>query len=315
MALPTQQLLRQGPVLAALGGTVMRAMWSLAHAGRTSSGAAPATEYPGPLLTATLPPRPRALVNDYVRRMGGDPAWYRDTVPAHLFPQWTFPLAARALGALPYPMWRVVNAGCRLEQHAPLPSNKPLQLSARIESLDDDGRRVLIAQRLVTGTDEHPEAVVAHVFAFVPKAAPRAPSGDATQRAKKAPPTVPVDARELAFWSLRAQAGLEYAMLTGDVNPVHWLPRYARAFGFRSAILHGFATLARAVEGLNRAQLCGDASALRRLDVRFTTPLALPARAGLYVRGQQLWVAPALGGAAYLEGTFETRPAGGTHHG
>ena len=304
MSLPAQHLRHQGPVLAALAETLARALWS--QADKRPGASAMHASTPGPTLTATLPPRPDALVHDYVRRMGGDPAWYKGTVPPHLFPQWSFPLAARTLRALPYPMWRVVNAGCRLEMRAPLAANKPLHLSARIESIDDDGRRVLIRQRVATGTDEEPEAIVAHLFAFVPTARPERSSGTAN----KVRPSVPADVRELAFWSLRPEAGLEYAMLTGDVNPLHWAPAYARAFGFRGAILHGFATLARAIEGLNRARFSGDAGRLSTVDVRFKRPLVLPARVGLYTREQALWVGDAPGGGAYLEGTFGTHDAG-----
>lgn len=320
-------------MLSALAQTAARALWSKARgaAQRTAAGAnragpnragpnragpnrtepTAAAAYPSPELRETLPARPQALVRDYVRRVGGDPAGYKGTVPAHLFPQWGFPLAARTLHGLPYPMLRVVNAGCRLEMRAPLPAGEPLQVRARIESLDDDGRRAVIEQRIVTGTAQEPEAVVAHLFAFVPLTDPK--KGEAG--VKKPRSRVPIDARELAFWSLRADAGLEFAMLTGDLNPVHWVPAYARAFGFKSAILHGFSTLARAVEGLNRALFCGDTTRLASLDVRFTRPLVLPARVGLYVRDHALWVGDAPGGGAYLEGTFTTLDRAGANHG
>ena len=60
---------------------------------------------------------------------------------------------------------------------------------------------------------------------------------------KREPSRVPGDARELSFWNLSASAGLEFAKLTGDFNPIHWVPAYARASGFRNVILHGFATM------------------------------------------------------------------------
>ena len=118
---------------------------------------------------------------------------------------------------------------------------------------------------------------------------------------------MPVDAREIAFFKLGADAGLDFAKLTGDFNPVHWVPRWARAFGFRNVILHGFGTLARAIEALNRGLLAGDVTALHEIDVRFTRPLVLPARVGVYVSGDKVWVGDAPGGPAYLEGTFKLR--------
>ena len=57
--------------------------------------------------------------------------------------------------------------------------------------------------------------------------------------------------QRLERW-VESRAGLEFAFLTGDFNPVHWVRRYARAAGFASPILHGFAMMARTMESLGR---------------------------------------------------------------
>ena len=83
-------------------------------------------------------------------------------------------------------------------------------------------------------------------------------------------------------------------------------------------ILHGFSTLARAIEAVDRDILCGDVDALTVVDARFTRPLVLPASVGVYVtRDNELFVGDAPGGGAYLEGRFETRAARteGSNHG
>jgi hypothetical protein len=249
--------------------------------------------------------RAPSLVRDYVRHVGGDPAWYRGRVPMHLVPQWGFPLAARALSELSYPLARTMNAGCRFESRAPLPSGEALQVRVRIESIDDDGRRAIITQRVITGTRSVPDAIVADLRAFVPLAK----KDDRGSPKPKARPQVPEGAREIAFGRIRADAGLDFAKLTGDFNPIHWVAPYARASGFRSCILHGFSTLARAIEALNRARFAGDPSKLKVIDARFSRPLTLPAQVGVYVDGQSLWVGDAPGGGAYLEGRYETEGA------
>jgi acyl dehydratase len=116
---------------------------------------------------------------------------------------------------------------------------------------------------------------------------------------------IPDGARELARWSLPRNAGLVFAALTGDFNPIHWIAPYARAFGFPGPIMHGFGTLGRAWEGLVRALFAGDAHRLRAVDVRFLRPLALPANAGLYVAGTRFFVGGAHGARAALAGSFE----------
>jgi len=198
----------------------------------------------------------------------------------------------------------------------PLPADEPLFVRARLEDIDDNGRRALIHQRIVTGTEAMPDCVVAHVYAVVPLGGGKPRSngsssgashgnGAAPTEPKRETVRIPMDAEELQRWRLGPQAGLDFAKLTGDFNPVHWIRPYAKAFGFRSTILHGFATMARTIEGLQRTVFSGSVNALRAIDVKFTKPLLLPAKVGLYVRGDEVWVGDAPGGPAYLTGSFE----------
>jgi acyl dehydratase len=275
---------------------------------KKSGGASTPTTIPGREFREVIPPRSPELVKDYIRNVGGDPGAYRGQLPAHLFPQWVFPLQARGLEDVNYPMHKVLNGGCRIEFNGPLPMGEALSVSCRLEGIDDDGKRAIIHQRAVTGTAQLPEAVVTHVYAFVPLSSKgKKDEKKGPPKKKAAPPRVPEDAREIAFWSIPASAGLDFAKLTGDFNPIHWIPPAARAAGFKNVILHGFATLARAIEGMNRALFAGDTSRLATIDVRFTRPLVLPAKVGLYVRGDEVFVGTAKGGPANLVGTFTTR--------
>jgi MaoC like domain len=303
VALSPQHLRHQGRVLAALGGTALEA--GLRRLGLSRPAAASAA--PGPEIVAEVPAPPAALVRDYLRFVGGDPAAYKGRVPAHLFPHWGIPLAAQTLRGLPYPLMRVMNGGCRLQMNAPLPQGQPLRVRARLESIDDDGRRAVLRQRVITGTASVPEAVVADIVAIVPLGSKTngAAGNNGAPKPRKDVARVPAGARELAFWRLRPDTGLGFALLTGDFNPVHWVRPYARALGHRSTILHGFATLARAVEGLNRGLFAGAVDRLASVDVRFTRPLVLPAKVGLYIDGRHLTVGDAPGGPAYLDGHFQ----------
>ena len=323
MALPTKHIFQQGPVLASLSGTAWSALMQRFERGAPRS----VPSLPGPEIHATVPPLPADLVRDYVRHVGGDPAAYRGVLPAHLFPQWGFPLAARTLRGLPYPLAKVLNGGCRLEVFGDLPLGEPLEVSAQLVGIDDDGRRAVLQQRVVTGTRSAPALVVGHLFAVVPLGGgePRKkplstdrsggrpggrPEGRSGGRSGgRTPVRVPEDASEVAYWRIRADAGLAFAMLTGDFNPVHWVKAYARAFGFRSTILHGFSTMARTIEGLNRGLFAGGTRRIASFDCRFTRPLVLPASVGLYVRDHEVWVGDALGGPAYLAGSFTLRAA------
>ncbi len=317
MPVAFKHVLAQGPSLRTLGKVALAAFSQGTQGAPKPSGS---FVTPTPWVSDDLPPRSADLVRAYVRNVGGDPAWYRNVLPPTFFPQWTFPTAARTLEGIPYPLMKIMNAGCRIEANAPLPINEPIRVKARLRSIDDDGRRVLFTQEVITGTPSAPEALVCEMRALIllPKPKDAAKNGAAKNGAangvasgakkvdKKARPSVPSDAREIGFLRVGADAGLDFAKLTGDFNPIHWVPAWARASGFRSCILHGFGTLARAVEAMNRTLFAGDVGRLRTIDVRFTRPLVLPARVGVYVKDDRVWVGDALGGGAYLEGTFTT---------
>ena len=295
-----RHLIHQGPVLAALG----RVAVSLVT--QKPGGSLP--ELPTPLETVTVPPRPRKLLHDYVRAVGGNPKAYGDTVPAHLFPQWGFPLLSNTYGVLPYPLAKVLNQGCRIEVNQPLPAGEPLQLSAQLTEVREDPGKARITQKLVTGTASAPEALVCEIYATVPLPREKTPG---EKRKRRPPPTVDGDLRELQRWRLPSDAGWQFACLTGDVNPVHWITPYAKIAGFKSVILHGFATLARALEGVTKTRWSGDPWRLKCVDVRFVRPLVLPAKAGLYLEPglvdhpRRLAVGSAPGGLAYMLGTLE----------
>lgn len=296
MSVSNRHILEQGKVLRTLAGVGVRSVV------RRPRKRGPLPTVPGPFIETELRPRSAGLVRDYILHVGGDPQWYEGMVPAHFFPQWGFPLAARAIEKLPYPLARVMNAGCRIEQHAPLPANERLLVRARLQALDDDGRRALITQRVITGTRSAPDAIVADLRAYVPLAKKHKPKKEDTVKER---PSVPSEAREIAFMQLGSKAGLDFAKLTGDFNPIHWLTPYAKLAGFRSCILHGFSTMAHAIEALNRSVLEGKVTRLASIDVRFTRPLPLPARVGVYVTDEGgIWVGDRPGGDAYLEGQF-----------
>ena len=292
MRVPYRHIRHQTPVIASLGQTLLTALFpKLARISGKDSA-----------VTALLPARSPALVRDYVREVGGDTSSYRKTVPPHMFPQWGFALQAKTLRGIQYPLAKVMNGGCRLEINGPLPLNEPLNVTARLADIDDNGRRAVLHQIVTTGTRSQPSAVVAHLYAIVPLAQRK---GTAKGK-KRERPRVPDGAREIARWRLSHDSGLAFALLTGDFNPIHWIAPYAKAAGFKNTILHGFATLARTMEGLNRSLFAGDVRALSVIDVKFTRPLVLPANVGLYVDDHAVFVGEMPGGPAYMTGTFST---------
>jgi acyl dehydratase len=311
MAVSSIHVLRQGPMLKMLGETALKAL-TQRPLPKGSERATVAT--PGAEAQRSYAPLHPDLLDAFVQHLGGDPRAYRGLVPPHLFPQWVMPVAAKTMANLPYPLTRTVNGGCRLQINSALPRNEALDVRATLVNVDDDGRRAVITTRIVTSTKSAPEALIAEIYGVVPLSSGKK-DGANKEAAKGAPlvakerkekTRVPRDAREVASYRLRADAGLSFAKLTGDFNPIHWIAPAAKAAGFQSVILHGFGTMAYAYEGLLRGVFSGDARQLKVLDVKLTRPLVLPHDIGVFVHQNQVFVGDAPSGPAYLTGRFET---------
>jgi acyl dehydratase len=300
-ALAVRHLISQRKVVTALAGVVADSLLRAGGGSRRSS-----SELPGPELVEELAPPSERLVRDYLRHVGADVRAHRGTIPPHLFPHWSFPLAARSLLGLPYRLLSAVNGGCRLVLRAPLALNQPLRVRARLVAIKDDGRRAVLQQRVVTGQAGCELALAADLYVIVPSAAGRG-SPARGERPVRDRPSVPEGASELSRLQLSSNAGLAYAILTGDFNPIHWLGAYARAAGFQGPLLHGFALLARVIEALQARRFGGSSDRLESIDVRFASPLYLPSEVGLYVTGHELFVGRAAGEPAYLTASFQEK--------
>jgi acyl dehydratase len=300
MPVSNRHILEQGPALTALGRVALTTFEQQVLGKKPSQTA----QVPGKKIEVTLPPRSPELIRDFVRNVGGDPAAYRGTLPASFFPQWGFASASRAMEGVPYPMSKVLNAGSNFTVNAPIPANESLNVSSQLVNIDDDGRRAILTTRVITSTKSVKEALVAEMITLIPLK--RDKSEKSNGSAKKEQPSVPVDADEVDQFEVGPWAGLDFAKLTGDFNPIHWIPPAARASGFKNVILHGFGTMARTIEGLNKSVLGGDPLKLKKWSCRFTKPLVLPARASLFVRGSEVYVGVAAGGPAYLVGEYGT---------
>jgi hypothetical protein len=248
-------------------------------------------------VSATLPPRPAELVADYLRHVGANPAAYGKTLPPHLFPQWGFALMTKTLLGMPYDMKKVLNGGASYTVNRPIPINEALEVTARLNSVEETDSKVLFEQSLVTGTKSAPDALTCTVWAIIPK--------KGGKKGKSERPVVPEDAREVGCLRLGANIGLDFAMLTGDFNPIHWIAWYARMAGFKNTINHGFSTMARTIEAINRTLWGGQPFQMKSFSCRFLSPLVLPATAFVFVDSHnRVYTAPARNATPYLMGEF-----------
>jgi len=305
MAIPNRYILQQGPAILGLLKTAGRALKQRLPGSEFRLGHNPPS-LPAPALRRTIKPRSPKMVAAYIQHLGADPARYKNELPPHLFPQWALPLAMEVLAEIPYPLMRLVNGGCRLQLNAALPADAPLNISAQLLDIDDNGRRAVMHAKIITGTPATPDALVAHFYWII--VLPKASRKDEDTSTRTAVQRVPDQARELERWYLPVHSGLDFARLTGDFNPIHWVAPHARAFGFKNVILHGFDAQARVFEALTR-ELAGSGERIAALDLKFTRPLTLPAEVGVYLDADTIYVGKAPGTLAYLTGIVEKSPA------
>jgi acyl dehydratase len=101
---------------------------------------------------------------------------------------------------------------------------------------------------------------------------------------------------------------VRYAGASGDLNPIHWSPRFAVEVGLPDVIAHGMLTMATAVRLV--VDWCGDPGAVVDYGVRFTKPVVVPD-----VTGTQLDVVAVVAVIDHAAGTARldlTATCGGT---
>jgi len=257
-------------------------------------------ETPGPEISKTIAPLASSLLSDYVAWTGGGPEAYDGFVPPHLFPQWGFPPMAVALTSAPWPMTKILNQGCRLEVHGRLPADQPLSVKTFVSDIQEEEHKARITTRIITGTADQPELLTADVHAVVPLAKKKGGG-------KREAPTIPSEATEIGRVQLPARAGLDFALLTGDFNPIHWISPYAKMAGFKNTILHGFASMALSWEAIVRERLDGDVTRMKAMDVRFVRPQILPGEVSICIGDDgSVGLGAGPGERATMLGTYET---------
>jgi len=87
----------------------------------------------------------------------------------------------------------------------------------------------------------------------------------------------PAAGRQAGEWSLAADAGRQYASVSGDWNPIHLWPWSARLLGMKTPIIHGMHTVAKVVALLEQRE----GRRLTAISARFKAPIPLGSAAEL----------------------------------
>lgn len=203
------------------------------------------------------------LLHAYARWCGAGER-YQNTLPPHLVcAKIAMPVISQLTAQSPYPLLSVLNQGVRLRLHAPMPAFEPIQMQGRLVNASDDGSRARIHSQVIAGTASVPTAITIDAVAAV---VIKARKDSETPRRAAQP-----DFETIGQWQARADEGQTFFWLTGDFNPIHTLPAFARRTRFGGCIMHGYGAFAQVFEALQRS-----GTHIADIDVRFVRPLPLP---------------------------------------
>jgi len=167
---------------------------------------------------------------------------------------------------------KTVHGEHALQIHAPLPSAARVRGQSRIVDLVDKGAgrgALIFVEREITDIDS------GTLLATVKQTVFCRGDGGFGGAEKPLPPPSPIPERapdRSIELPTSPQAALIYR-LSGDYNPLHYVPAFAREAGFERPILHGLATFGVVGHGLVK-RLCGGApERLRAMGGRFSAPV------------------------------------------
>ena len=224
------------------------------------------------------------LVSDFIEWSGGTPSDWGNQVPPTLFPYWTMPELVTCIRGRGLKLAKLLNGGCTIQQFMPIPANEPLSLETWFKGIEIGSSFDLISIGNRTKSADGQLLLETEVRFILPKRGPKEKGGSPKQVER------PVNSAHIATLKAAPNDGFTFACLTGDFNPIHWVPSIARLSGFAGCIQHGFGTLAKSYEHLLKTNKLTRSSCLLKVDFKRTVPL--PSTASLYADNSALsvWV-------------------------
>lgn len=214
-------------------------------------------------IVRTVPAASPELLRAYAAWSNAPASRYEHVVPPHFVAAcMALPIVSALTARSPYKLLGALNQGVHLAIHHPIPAAAALTLRGRLVDASDDGYRARIHSALAVGTPDLPRAMEIDAYAAVVL--------------QRRPGAAPVAREDVAFetigrWRPGADEGRKFFYLTGDFNPIHTWPAFARRTRFRGCIMHGFGGFAQAFEAIRNS-----GHDVADIDVKFVRPLPLP---------------------------------------
>ncbi|HEX6839756.1 MAG TPA: SCP2 sterol-binding domain-containing protein, partial [Polyangia bacterium] len=166
---------------------------------------------------------------------------------------------------LNYGFERILHGEQYTEVKRPLPPHARLKHKVKIKDVYDKGKGAVVITSITTSDESGEELAYNEVSTFVRGAGgwggDRGPSTPENVAPERAPDAVVEE-------KTSANQALLYR-LSGDWNPLHADPAFAKAFGFDKPILHGLCSYGFAARAVINAFAKGDARIFKSVKVRF----------------------------------------------
>lgn len=167
---------------------------------------------------------------------------------------------------------QVVHGGEKIRLYKPIPAAGKLRVQSRISGVYDLRRLAYVY--VTTDTRDESGALLASAEAQIIFRADGGFGGDAPP---KFPKLVDLPKDTAPDFEIKESVSPEQALLyrlSGDVNPLHADPEFARAVGFEQGpILHGLATLGFLARHVAQGALGGDATKIAAVEAQFRKPV------------------------------------------
>ena len=161
---------------------------------------------------------------------------------------------------------RILHGEQYTEVKRPLPAHAKLTHKAKIKDIFDKGKGAIVVTAITSYDEAGNELVYNELTTFV-----RGAGGWGGERGPTVERNVAPDRTPDAVVTERIPVGqaLLYR-LSGDINPLHVDPEFAKAFGFTKPILHGLCTFGFAARHVIREMAKNDPRYFKSIQVRFS---------------------------------------------
>jgi len=178
----------------------------------------------------------------------------------------SFPAMLNLGGAMDVNPAMVLHGEQRIELHAEIPTSGTITTTPTIKAIYDKGKAALVVVE-TESVDQKGRLLFRNTSGIFARGeggfgGERGPSGP-----RNVPPDRPPD-QSIAMKTLPQQALLY--RLSGDMNPLHADPDFAKLGGYDRPILHGLCTFGHAGRAVLRAYCRNDPARMKSFEVRFS---------------------------------------------